>query len=569
MNHRSRISSIIFGNLLLVWALLSVAPSLFAARPAHGEKGMIAAASKPASLAGLEMLQQGGNAIDAAVAVGFALAVTHPRAGNLGGGGFMVIHLADGSVKTLDFREKAPGKAHRDMYLDKDGNVIPDLSIIGHLAAGVPGSVDGLLKLLETHGTLTRAQVLAPALRLAREGFPLSWQMCDEFAEHMPHFKKFPASLAKFTNNGQPYRPGDVWKQPDLAKTIQRIIDHGRDGFYAGETAKLIVAEMERGGGLISSEDLAGYQSVWREPMHGAYRGMHIWSMPPPSSGGVLLVHLLHILEQYDVKAMGWHSADLIHLMVEAQRRAYADRAEHLGDPDFVKMPLEMLLSEDYAKKRMENFDPVHAGISKQVRHGAWPKESPETTHYSVVDHLGNAVSCTTTINGHYGNYVTVAGAGFVLNNEMDDFSTKPDTPNMYGLLGREANEIRPHKRMLSSMTPTIVSRDGKPFLIVGSPGGSTIITTVLQVVMNVVDFEMNIADAVSAPRFHHQWMPDAIFFEPTAIGKDAMDLLKLRGHQDFRVRDEIGAANGIVWDKDGFHGGADPRRWNCYAIGH
>ncbi len=551
--------------------ILLVSVHVAAGSPAKGEKGMVSSSSKPATLAGLEILKQGGNAFDAAVAVGFALAVTHPRAGNIGGGGFMMIRTANGEVKALDFREKAPGMASKDMYLDKDGNVVPGLSVKGHLAAGVPGSVDGLLKVLEQYGTMTRAEVMAPAIRLARDGQVLHWRLAEEFSKHLENLDDYAGSKAVFTNNGKPFKAGDLWKQPDLANTLDRIVEKGRDGFYGGKTAELIVAEMKRGGGLISLEDLKQYQAKWREPMRGDYRGYEIWSMPPPSSGGVLLVHLLNILEEYDLKSMGYGGSSLVHLMVEAERRAYADRAEHLGDPDFVEMPLEMLLSKPYALKRFKDFNPAKASDSETISHGAWGKESTETTHYSVVDKAGNAVSCTTTLNGHYGCKVVVTGAGFVLNNEMDDFSIKPNTPNMYGLLGRKANEIQPHKRMLSSMTPTIVSKDGKTFLVIGSPGGSTIITTVLQVIVNIIDHEMDIQQAVSAPRFHHQWKPDRILYEPYGLSPDTMAVLKLKGHKKFELASPfpIGAANGVHL-KDGLlYGAADPRRWNGWAEGY
>jgi len=543
---------------------------LWATNPAQGVNGMVTSSSKPATRAGLEILKQGGNAFDAAVAVGFALAVSHPRAGNIGGGGFMVIRTAEGQTRTLDFRERAPGAASRDMYLDTEGEVIQGLSQKGHLAAGVPGSVDGLLKLLEEYGTMSRAQVMAPAIRLAKQGMVLPYQLVDEFAKHMGDLDDYPGSKAVFSKGSQAYEPGDLWKQPDLARTLERIASKGRDGFYGGETADLIVAEMKRGGGMISLDDLKNYQSKWREPMHGTYRGYEIWSMPPPSSGGVLLIHLLNILEDYDISAMGYGSSTLVHLMVEAERRAYADRAEHLGDPDFVEMPLEMLLSKTYAKERFKDFSPVTVSNSETISHGAWGTESTETTHFSVVDKKGHAVSCTTTLNGHYGCKVVVTGAGFVLNNEMDDFSIKPNTPNMYGLLGRKANEIQPGKRMLSSMTPTIVTRDGKTFLVVGSPGGSTIITTVLQVILNVIDHDMNIQQAVSAPRFHHQWKPDQILYERYVFSPDTQSVLKLKGHKEFKLATPfpIGASNSIHLKDGVLYGGADPRRWNGEAKG-
>jgi len=541
-------------------------------RPVVGQKGMAVSSSALASQAAADILAEGGNAVDAAVAMGFALAVVWPRAGNLGGGGFMVIHLADGRARALDFRETAPAAASRDMYLDSDGNAIEGASTKGHLAVGVPGSVDGLLQALAAHGTMSREKVLAPAIKLAREGFALPPSLAEEFASHLTGMKEVSADCYRaFSNGGRPYRPGETFRQRDLADTLQRIAKDGRDGFYKGRTAALIAVEMTRGGGLITAEDLAGYRAKWREPVKGTYRGYEIWSMPPPSSGGVMLIHLLNALEPHDVKALGWGGSALVHLMVEAERRAYADRAEHLGDPDFVDMPLEMLLSKEYAHKRMADFDPDRAGDSEKITHGNWVGvESKETTHFSVADAKGNAVSCTTTLNGHYGSYVFVPGAGFTLNNEMDDFSIKPNTPNMYGLLGRKANEIQPGKRMLSSMTPTIVAKDGKPVLILGSPGGSTIITTALQVVLNVVDHEMNIAKAVSMPRFHHQWKPDRILYERFALGPDALTALRAKGHRSFVLAEGegIGAAHCIGIADGRFYGGADPRRADSRAVG-
>ncbi len=540
--------------------------------PVAGKKGMVVSSSSLASRVGADILAQGGNAVDAAVATGFALAVVWPRAGNLGGGGFMIIHLADGGAQALDFRETAPHAATRDMYLDANGDVVEGRSTKGHLAVGVPGTVDGLLQALERHGSMSRRQVLAPAIKLARDGFALPASLAEEIAGHLSPMKEVSEDAHRyFSNGGQPYRAGELFRQQDLAATLELIAERGRDGFYKGRTAALLTVEMTRGGGLITREDLAGYRAKWRQPIKGSYRGHQIWSMPPPSSGGVMLVHLLNILESHDVKGLGWGGSRLIHLMVEAERRAYADRAEHLGDPDFVTMPLDMLASKEYAAKRMENFDPAKASDSERIKHGGWSqREKSDTTHFSTIDANGLAVSCTTTLNGHYGSYVIVPGAGFLLNNEMDDFSVKPDTPNMYGLLGRKANEIQPGKRMLSSMTPTIVAKDGKPVLVVGSPGGSTIITTALQVIVNVIDHEMNIARAVSTPRFHHQWKPDRILYERFALRHDAMAALKAMGHRVFTLAkgEGIGAAH-CIHARDGlFYGAADPRRADALAAG-
>ncbi len=545
---------------LLISLLLT---PLFAAAPhaVRGKNGMVASRSMLASQVGADILKQGGNAVDAAVAVGFALAVTYPSAGNLGGGGFMVIRLADGRTTTLDFREQAPAAASRDMYLDENGEVIRGLSTRSHQSVGVPGSVDGLLRALEKHGSMSPKQVIAPAIKLAREGFPLSYDLAGQFKNQLRFMKDYPASMKVFSKDGQPYQPGDLWRQPDLADTLERIADQGRDGFYKGRTAALFVAEMERGGGLATAKDLAGYQAKWREPVRGTYRGYEILSMPPPSSGGVLVVQMLNMLEPYDLKEMGFSSAKLIHLMVEAQRRAYADRAQHLGDPDFYETPIAKLVSKAYARQRFADVDRNRASDSERIAAGSWPRESPETTHYSVVDGKGAAVACTTTLNWGYGNKIVVPGAGFLLNNEMDDFSIKANTPNTYGLIGEKANEIQPGKRMLSSMTPTVVVKDGAVFLVTGSPGGSTIINTVLQVIVNVVDHGMDVSDAVALPRFHHQWKPNRVMYEPFAFSPDTVALLEKMGHRDLTAtRWRIGDANTIMVKDGELLGMSDPR---------
>ena len=535
-------------------ALVLVAAVACAGSPAHGsqeasgQKGAVASRSPLATEIGIRILRQGGNAIDAAVATGFALAVTYPSAGNLGGGGFMVIHLAGGELVANDHREKAPMKAHRDMFLDEAGDVVDGLSTASHLAVGVPGSVDGLLAVLERHGTLTQQEVIAPALALARDGFPLTEDLAGQFQRLRGRFEPYPASLAKFTgDDGSPLVDGEVFRQPDLAATLARIAEHGRAGFYEGATADLLVAEMGRGGGLISHEDLATYRSVWREPVRGTYRGHRIVSMPPPSSGGALLIQMLNMLEPYDLASLGRSNPATVHLMVEAERRAYADRAEYLGDTDFYDVPLAKLMDKDYARRRFADFDPAVASRSVDIGAGTWPSESPETTHVSVMDGDGNAVAYTTTLNLGYGSKIVVTGAGFLLNNEMDDFSSKPNTANSFGLIGGEANAIEPGKRMLSSMTPTLVLKDGEPVLVTGSPGGSTIITTVLQVVTNVVDHGMDVATAVAAPRFHHQWRPNRIRYEPGAIPADALDDLAEMGHVGFTQTAGIGDANSVM----------------------
>jgi len=527
----------------------------------RGSGGMVASRSDLASEAGSQILADGGNAIDAAVATAFALAVTYPSAGNLGGGGFLVLATADGKVLTQDHREVAPGAAHRDMFLDAEGNVDRNLAVNSLQASGVPGSVAGLLNALERHGTMDREQVLAPAIRLAEEGFVLNEDLVGQFAENMAAFRQYPASLAAFSKDGVPYSVGEVWRQPDLASTLKRIASDGRDGFYKGETAALVVDEMQRSGGLISADDLASYVPVWREPLHGQYLGHDIWSMPPPSSGGVLLLQMLNMLESHDLKALGWGTAATVHLMIEAQRRAYADRAEFLGDPDFVEIPVAMLTSEAYAQQRFADFDPEHATDSAAIGAGSWPEESPQTTHLSVVDKHGNAVSLTTTLNRSYGNRIVVPGAGFLLNNEMDDFSSKPNTPNSYGLIGRDANDIQPGKRMLSSMTPTIVTKDGKVVLVTGSPGGATIINTVLQVLLNVLAHGMDAESAVNSPRIHHQWQPDMVRFETGAIDEAGLEALRAMGHKGLSGAGfGIGDANTILVEDGTLIGVSDTR---------
>ena len=530
----------------------------------YGDEGMVTSRSGIASEVGVEIMRAGGNAVDAAVATGFALAVTYPSAGNIGGGGFAVIRLPDGKVVTLDHREKAPLSAHRDMYLDEAGEVIRGLSTSSHKASGVPGSVDGLLLLLETHGTMSRKKVLAPAIRLARQGFKLDFDLARQFERRLPSMAKYPASIKKFSRGGEPYVAGDVWRQPDLARTLARISRKGREGFYIGPIAAQIVSEMERGGGDITMADLEQYESVWREPVSGTYRGYEIWSMGPPSSGGVLLVQMLNMLEPYNLTKMGFGSASAVHLMVEAERRAYADRAEYLGDPDFYDVPGSVLTNKAYVQRRFADFDPDKATQSNAVGPGdvTLASESRETTHFSVMDGAGMMVAMTTTLNSGYGNKIVVPGTGILLNNEMNDFSIRRNTPNQYELVGRDANAIAPGKRMLSSMTPTIVTRNGEPFLITGSPGGSTIITTTLQVIVNVIDHEMGIDDAVSAPRFHHQWKPDSVLYERRGLSPDTINVLAIKGHRfrEARFGRGIGDANSILFKDGRMHGAKDPR---------
>jgi len=516
---------------------------------------MVVSASKIASKVGVEILKAGGNAIDAAVAVGFALAVTYPYAGNIGGGGFMVIHLQDGTNTTIDFRERAPFTAYRDMYLDKDGNVIENMSLEGAASVGVPGSVAGLMYALEKYGTLPLAKVIQPAIDLAEKGWTLESQDTESFYKFLEVFSKYPSSLKIFTNNGIAYKEGDRFKQPDLAWTLAQIRDKGIDGFYKGKVSDLLIKQMMDMGGFLIHADLEKYNPVEREPIKGTYRGYTIISMAPPSSGGIALVQLLNILENFDIEKDEWGSSRYIHRIVEAMKYVFADRTYHLGDADFYPVPVNRLISKEYAKTIFDKIG-ENAVPHNEIYEGDTLNyiESTETTHYSVYDSSGNAVSVTTTLNSAFGSKVVVEGAGFLLNNEMNDFSEKPGVPNQFGLLGTDANAIEPGKRMLSSMTPTIVLQDDKPFIILGSPGGSMIITTVLQVLMNCIDFNMNIQEAVNVPRIHHQWMPDKIYFEKFAINKDAMKNLVKMGYDFSDMNDRIktiGLVNGIMIDQN------------------
>ena len=556
--------------LLVMAAVILNAQAAMAASPEaiRGTAGMVVSRSDVASKVGAEVLAAGGNAIDAAVAVGFALAVTYPSAGNLGGGGFMVIRLADGNVVANDHRERAPAAADRDMFLDADGNVVEGLSTDTHLATGVPGTVAGLLDIHRKYGVLALPEVIDPAIALARDGFPLSLDLARDFARRLPDFASHPATLAVFANADEtPFESGDLFIQQDLAATLARIRDGGRDGFYKGTTADLLVAEMQRGGGRITQADLDAYRSVWRAPIIGNYRGFEVVSMPPPSSGGIVLVQMLNMLERYNLGAMGAGSPKAIHHMVEAARRAYADRATHLGDADFYPVPVARLIDKAYAVMRLGDFNAWRASASADIGAGYWPEKGGQTTHVSVMDAAGNAVAYTTTLNFSYGAKIVVPGAGFLLNNEMDDFAARENAPNAYGLLGGEANSIAPGKRMLSSMSPTILLWDGAPVLITGSPGGSAIITTVLQVIVNVVDHGMNLAQAVGEPRFHHQWQPDRILFEP-GISEDTLTVLKSMGHRDLVVLPSarIGDANSVMRVNDLLLGVADPRAASAAA---
>ncbi len=523
------------------------------------DSGMVVSAHPLASDVGLEILKNGGNAVEAAIAVQFALAVTHPSAGNLGGGGFMVIRLKDGSSYTLDFREAAPLKAHRDMYLSDSGTVVDQLSIDGHLASGVPGSVDGMIKAYEKFGQMDWAKLVQPSIDLALNGFALTKKEAAGLNNNQEKFKSLNTVAPDFLLGD--WKAGDKVVYTDLGHTLERIRDQKRAGFYEGKTADDIVSEMERGSGIISYEDLKTYQSKWRDPIFGYYKGYKVISMPPPSSGGVALLQLLGIVEDFPLNTLGWQNDETIHAIVEAERRVYADRATYLGDPDFTKVPVKELVDHTYLTERMSNFNPKIATPSDSVAAGSIQYyESDETTHFSVVDKFGNAVSVTTTLNGGYGSKVVVSGSGFILNNEMDDFSVKPGVPNMFGLIGGEANSIQPKKRMLSSMTPTIVEKDNELFMVVGTPGGSTIITSVFQVILNVIDHNMGMQEAVEVPRFHSQWLPDVVVYENGRIDSLALQKLEDRGHQ-FNTTGSIGRVDAILVRKDGkLEGGADPR---------
>ncbi|MBK7867402.1 MAG: gamma-glutamyltransferase [Ignavibacteriales bacterium] len=533
MSKLKLISSKLFSFFLFLTLSLTISGcATFSGRETAYAQGMVVSADSLATEVGIKILRAGGNAIDAAVGVGFALSVTYPVAGNLGGGGFMVIRKANGEELTLDYREKAPNLAKRDMYLNSKGEFIDSLAQEGILASGVPGSVSGMLFALENHGTMTREAVISPSVELAENGFYLSEATSNSFNRYRNSFLKFPSTSKYFTKDTTLFVKGDIFFQKDLAKTLRRIIESGTDGFYKGQTAELIVAQTQKMDGIITLDDLAKYNTVVREVVKGTYRGYKILSMPPPSSGGVALIELLNILENIDLKSLGHNSTKYVHYLTEAMRRVYADRSKYLGDPDYYPVPVKSLISKQYAKKLFEQIT-SSASNSANISPGLGNNsESMETTHYSIIDKWGNAVSVTTTINSGYGSKVVVDGAGFFLNNEMDDFSAKPGIPNQFGLLGSEANSIEPGKRMLSSMTPTIVLKNDKPVLIVGSPGGSTIITAVLQVVLNVLDFNMEIKEAVNAPRMHHQWYPDHISLEEGVLNAVGTLELMNMGHK-------------------------------------
>jgi gamma-glutamyltranspeptidase/glutathione hydrolase len=540
-----------------------ITPRAASREPVRARHGMVASTSEIASRVGVEVMQRGGNAIDAAVAVGLALAVTWPAAGNIGGGGFMMIRRANGDTEIIDYRERGPLAATRDMYLDKKGDVIKGASTVGYRAAGVPGTVAGLSLALERHGKLKWADVIEPARKLAADGFTMNYHLTRGLEGTQKLLTQFPDSKRIFLRDGKFYQEGERFVQPELAETLARLKENGPREFYEGKTAKLIAEDMKDHGGLITEKDLMDYQPTVRKPVKGTYRGYEIVTMPPPSSGGAALLEILNMLEHFNLAEMGPGSSDTIHLLVEAQRRAFADRAEFMGDADFVKVPLEGMISKKYADGLAKTIDPNHATPSEKTRAGTPAGyESTQTTHFTVIDEEGNVVSNTYTLNGGFGSGATARGTGVLLNNEMDDFTSKPGVPNAYGLLQSENNAIAPRKRPLSAMTPTIVLKDGKVWFAIGSPGGPTIINTVLQVVVNVIDFGMNIQQAIDAPRFHHQWMPDRIQFEPLGINRDTRVALEKKGHVFAEKPGNMGDAEGVMIDlKTGLRlGASDPR---------
>lgn len=537
--------------------------------PVQGKEGMVVTSHFLATQSAQEVLKNGGNAIDAAVTAAFSLAVTQPRSGNIGGGGFMLISSEEkDTVVAIDYREKAPAKATVDMFLDKEGNADSNVSRYSHLATGVPGTVAGLAMALEQYGTISLKEAIAPAIKLAQDGFIVTPRFSDGLKKKEKLLKRWPSSKKIFYKaDGSYYEPGDLFVQKDLAATLSRIAEHGIKEFYQGKTAELLVAEMAKHGGLISMEDMKNYAPVIRPPVHGTYRGYDIYSMSPPSSGGTHVVQILNILEGYPISEYGHNSAQTIHLMAEAMKLAYADRSQYLGDGDFVNVPLKVLTSKKYAASLREKINPTKATASATIAPGKiLPYESNETTHFSIVDKFGNAVSNTYTINFSYGSGIVVEGAGFLLNNEMDDFSAKPGVPNAYGLLGGEANKIEPNKRMLSSMSPTIVKKEGKNFLVTGSPGGSRIITTTLQVIMNVIDHGLNIQSSVAASRIHHQWLPDQLRVEE-GLSPDTVKILGEMGHTVIK-KPAMGAIQSIMVKDGMMYGGADPRRSTGLAAG-
>jgi gamma-glutamyltranspeptidase/glutathione hydrolase len=544
--------------------------------PVRARHGIVASINEVASRVGVDIMKRGGNAVDAAIAVAFALTVTHPAAGNLGGGGFMMIRLKNGKTTAIDYREMAPAAATRNVYLDKNGNVIEGEGgpIEGYRAAGVPGTVRGMEVAMKKYGShrLSWAQLIEPARALAANGITVTYNLARGLRGSRDYLSKYPETKRIYLNNGRFYSEGDLFRQPDLAATFARLQQRGPDEFYEGQTARLIVEDMKRHDGLITMADMRGYVAKEREPLHGTYRGYEVISMPPPSSGGAVLIEMLNILEGYDLKKLDWASSDRYHLMTEAMRRAFADRAEYMGDTDFVKVPIAGLIDKQYAARLRNSIDPERASSSEQVKAGKpTGYESDETTHFTVVDAEGNAVANTYTLNNSYGSAVVAKGTGLLMNDEMDDFAAKPGTPNLYGLIQGERNAVAPRKRPLSAMTPTFVLRkDGSLWFTVGSPGGPTIINTVLNVITNVIDYGMNMQQAIDAPRIHHQWLPDQLEFEPYGLSGDTQEALARRGHKLGKPR-TLGDCEGImIEEKTGIRlGSVDPRRSDGLAVGY
>lgn len=564
-------------SLVLVPRDSYITTTLAASRePVRARHGIVASTNEVASRVGVDIMKRGGNAVDAAIAVAFALAVTHPAAGNLGGGGFMMIRLKNGTMTAIDYREMAPAAATRNIYLDKDGKVIEGEGgpLEGYRAAGVPGTVRGMELALKKYGSgrLNWAQLIEPARRLAANGFTVTYSLARGLRGNREYLSKYPETRRIYLNNGKFYDEGDVFVQSDLAATFSRLQQRGPNEFYEGQTAQLIAADIKRHHGLMTLEDLRGYVAKERQPLRGNYRGHEVISMPPPSSGGAVLIEMLNILEGYDLKGMDWASSDRYHLMTEAMRRAFADRAEYMGDTDFVKVPIAGLVDKKYAAQLRNTINPERASSSEQVKAGKpLGYESDETTHFTVVDAEGNAVANTYTLNNSYGSAAVAKGTGLLLNDEMDDFAAKPGTPNLYGLIQGERNAVAPRKRPLSAMTPTFVLRkDGSLWFTVGSPGGPTIINTALCVITNVIDYGMNIQQAIDAPRIHHQWLPDELVFEPFGLSGDTQNILTARGHKLAKSR-YLGDAEGImIEDKTGMRLGAtDPRRSDGLAVGY
>ncbi|WP_373875674.1 gamma-glutamyltransferase [Budvicia aquatica] len=538
--------------------------------PVYAKNGMVASVNSIATRVGVDVLERGGNAVDAAVAVGYVLAVTHPQAGNIGGGGFMLLRTKDGKTTAIDFREMAPSKASRDMFLDEKGNADSKKSLTSHLASGVPGTVAGFAMATEKYGTMPMSDLIQPALALAKDGFPVNQTLADDLVQYGREvLLNNDHSRAIFFKSGDvPWSKGEILIQTDLAASLDLIAKQGVDAFYKGPIADQIANEMEKNGGLITKADLAAYKAVERQPVSGTYRGYEVYSMPAPSSGGIHIIQILNILENFDLKSMGQNSADAIHVMSEAMKFAYADRSEYLGDPDFVTVPVGALTSKEYAKSLAAKIDMNKARPSSEIRPGKLaPYESDQTTHYSVVDSQGNAVAVTYTLNTNFGSGIVAGSSGILLNNQMDDFSAKPGVPNVYGLIGGEANAVQAGKRPLSSMSPTIVTKDGQVFLVTGSPGGSRIITTVLQIVLNTLEFNMNIAEATNAPRIHHQWLPEEIRIEK-GISPDTIRLLEKKGHK-VSVKPTMGSTQSIVVTPEGLFGAADPRTKDALAAGY